>query len=333
MTIIYALIVLGLLIFIHEFGHFIVAKFCKITVLEFSLGMGPKLLSKKGKETMYTLRLFPIGGYVKMDGEDEESENKNAFSNKNVYQRMAVVVAGAVMNILLGFVICFVLCLTLKDYSTTVIEQVITGYPAESAGLQAGDKIVKINGSNVLSAADFNLELFLNGDRENTVTVERNGVKNDIKVTPVINDNRYVVGIKFGLNETFGQIVKNSFKDTLFMIKMIFTSFKMLFTGTANISDVSGPVGIVNEIGSAAKSGFLSLLNLVALITINLGVFNLLPIPALDGGRLVFLIVEAVTRKRVPPEKEGMVHMIGLIFLLLVMVLVTSNDIFKLVKG
>ena len=330
MTIIYAILALGILIFVHELGHFLVAKASKIKVLEFAIGMGPKLFSKQGKETRYSLRLFPIGGYIKMEGEDEDSTDEHAFNNRPLIFRILVVVAGAFMNLILGFLIFVIITVGIGNYYTTKVDTVLDGYPAQSAGILPGDKVKKLNDTSIHIYNDFRMEFATKQMDDVTVTVDRNGEEMKFALQPKQDEDGQKIGITFTYEKNPWQVIKNSFFESILMVKMIFVSFGMLFTGQVSMNEVSGPVGIVKEIGNAASFGIYGFLNIMALITINLGVFNLLPIPALDGGRLVFLLIEGVRGKPVSAQKEGMVHFIGLMVLLLIMILVTSNDIRKI---
>lgn len=361
LTIISAIIVFGLLIGVHEAGHLIAAKSVGVTVFEFAIGMGPKLFSFTKGGTKYSLRLLPIGGYCKMDGEDEHSENKGALCNKTVWQRLIVVASGAIMNIILGFLI-YIVCTSVYSPSIGVntVESVIPKSPAYLAGIQAGDKVVEIDDANVYTPSDINFEIYKQGNQEFEITFKRDGEKYRKMIKPALyigeyetedgkagggffadestpeeiknNYGRYIMGITFSnVEKTPLQVIKSALYQSRSTVRVVFYSLKMLITGQVGMNDVSGPVGIVEQIGTSAKSGLLSLLMLVALITINLGIFNLLPVPALDGGRIFFLIVELIRRKPIPPEKEGVVHFVGLALLLIFMLVVTANDIFKLV--
>ncbi len=362
LTAVSALIVFGVLIGIHEAGHLIAAKAVGVTVFEFAIGMGPKLFSFTKGGTKYSLRLFPIGGYCRMDGEDERSENEGALCNKSVLQRLLVIAAGAIMNILLGFVI-YVFCTSLYSDAVTTnrIGSVIPDSPAFAAELEAGDKIIKINGNRVYNSQDVNLEMMKAGYGNGfSVTVKRNGGKLTKTVVPSLyikeyeedgevlggyfaDENtpseikerygRYLMGFTFATEQkTVLTVLKSAALSCGSTVKIVLYSLRMLVTGQVGLNDVSGPVGIVGEIGNSARAGLLSLLSLTSMITINLGVFNLLPVPALDGGRIFFLLVELVRRKPIPPEREGLVHFIGLAALMIFMLVVTANDVFKLIR-
>lgn len=442
-----ALILIGvllfeLIIFIHEFGHFITAKKSGIKVNEFSLGMGPKIFSFGKGETKYSLRIFPIGGFCAMEGEDEESPEPRAFNNAKVWKRMIVVIAGAVMNIILGFVLMFVVVVQQDAYSSTEVQS----FPATSfsscTGLQSGDVIKEINGYGISTSMDFNypistaelktvdgstLEIYkedcgnnlynmavsLVQDKNNKlgdeqvskvnellskstneivkakskedafsvyenyykeindacgikdykvekiveketrkrytadILVERNGeeklLKNVQFFTYTTKDNSDPqVSIDFyvkPIEKTFGSVISQTFKQTISTCKMIYASLGGLLTGKFGLKDMSGPIGIASAVTTVASeslsSGFMSAVNsiiyVMMIITVNLGLFNMLPFPALDGGRFVFLIIEAIRGKSVPRKVEAIVNGIGMGLLILLMILITANDIFKLI--
>ena len=363
LTIVSAIIVFGILIGVHEAGHLIAAKAVGVTVFEFAIGMGPKLFSFTKGGTKYSLRLLPLGGFCRMDGEDEASDNEGALCNKPVWARMLVVVSGAVMNILLGFVV-YVACISayFPAISVNEVSVAMPGSPAYFAGIETGDRIVEINGDNVYTPEDISFE-FLTVDVRDDIemTVKRDGEKLTKTVKPALyideyktedgkvlggyfaDENtpeeikssygRYIVGCEFRSEpKTFFGVLKSAFFKSRTTFKTVIYSLKLLISGNVGLNDVSGPVGIVNQIGSSAESGLLSLLMLMAMITINLGIFNLLPIPALDGGRLLFLIIELIRRKPIPPEREGVVHFVGLALLMILMLVVTANDIFRIVR-
>lgn len=442
-----ALILIGvllfeLIIFIHEFGHFITAKKSGIKVNEFSLGMGPKIFSFGKGETKYSLRIFPIGGFCAMEGEDEESPEPRAFNNAKVWKRMIIIIAGAVMNIILGFVLMFVVVVQQDSYSSTEVQS----FPATSfsscTGLQSGDVIKEINGYGISTSMDFNypistaelktvdgstLEIYkedcgnnlynmavsLVQDKNNKLSdeqvskvnellskstneivkakskedafsvyenyykkindacgikdykvekiveketrkrytadilVERNGeeklLKNVQFFTYTTKDNSDPqVSIDFyvkPIDKTIGSVLSQTFKQTISTCKMIYASLGGLLTGKFGLKDMSGPIGIASAVTTVASeslsSGFMSAVNsiiyVMMIITVNLGLFNMLPFPALDGGRFVFLIIEAIRGKSVPRKVEAIVNGIGMGLLILLMILITANDIFKLI--
>ena len=337
MQVIIAIIVFGVIIAIHEFGHFAVAKLCNIRVNEFAIGMGPALIKRRKGETLYAVRAIPIGGYVKMEGEDESSEDERAFNKKPVYQRILVVVAGAVMNLLLGFIIIFIATLMSKGISTTVIANFNENATSHESGLQVDDKILKINGRRIFVDADIVFELLNDEDGITQIVVERSGEKvhlNDVKFDIEKNeDGTQSINFDFmvyGQQKSFTNIVKFTANKTVSTARIIWITLKDLIKGKYGINDLSGPIGVVDAIGQASSMGLVELLALASFITINVGIFNLLPIPALDGGRIVFLIIEGIRRKPIKPEYEGYVHFIGLALLLLLMLVVSISDIVKL---
>ena len=337
MQVIIAIIVFGVIIAIHEFGHFAVAKLCNIRVNEFAIGMGPALIKRRKGETLYAVRAIPIGGYVKMEGEDESSEDERAFNKKPVYQRILVVVAGAVMNLLLGFIIIFIATLMSKGISTTVIANFNENATSHESGLQVDDKILKINGRRIFVDADIVFELLNDEDGITQMVVERSGEKvhlNDVKFDIEKNeDGTQSINFDFmvyGQQKSFANIVKFTANKTVSTARIIWITLNDLIKGKYGINDLSGPIGVVDAIGQASSMGLVELLALASFITINVGIFNLLPIPALDGGRIVFLIIEGIRRKPIKPEYEGYVHFIGLALLLLLMLVVSISDIVKL---
>lgn len=356
-----AILIFGILVSIHEFGHFSVAKMCGIQVNEFAIGMGPKLFGFKKGETLYSVRAFPIGGFCAMEGEDDSSENERAFRNKSVPKRMAVIVAGAAMNIMLGFILIIVSTCMLTKIPTAVITDFRIGSSSQECGLEVGDEILSINGMSILTDSDISYKLSNTTDDTFDLVVKRNGEKvalDDVKFYYqyqyyVDNENNKYVRVdnpdeytgdaplqtaesKFdfvvsSIKKTPLNVLGYSVRETLSISRLIWISLIDIVKGKYGISDMSGPVGLATAIGNATSLGIGYLLNLVTFITINLGIFNLLPLPALDGGRFIFLIVEAIRRKPIPPEKEGMVHFIGLALFMLLTIVVTFSDIKKLI--
>ena len=343
--IILAIFILGVIVALHEFGHFIVAKLCGIRVNQFAIGMGPAILKKQWGETEYSLRLLPIGGFCAMEGEDADSEDSRAFGKKSVPRRMAVVVAGATMNILLGFVLLIITTSMGDAITTTTIsrfhadENGNSTSSSESCGLQVNDTIVRINGMRILTDTDLSYKLQYTNENDFTVDVRRNGeivTLEHVRFEDTATTGRLDFWV-YGQKTTVGNVLAYAAKDTVSIARMTWVGLLDLIRGNVGFHDMSGPVGIVNAIGDAATIGetlrehVMSLLALSTLVTINLGFCNLLPLPALDGGRLVFLIIEAIRRKPVKPEHEGMVHLVGMALLMLLMLAVTYNDIAKLI--
>lgn len=341
----FALLFFGVIIMIHECGHFACAKLFKVKVNEFSLGMGPALFKRKKGDTLYALRLFPIGGYVAMEGEDDASEDDRAFNKKPVWQKMIIVVAGALMNLILGFILMVLLLTTSTDLiGTNTIKEFYPDAVSSQYGLQAGDRFVEIDGHHVWSELDLSFLMSRSQDGVFDFVVERNGEKvtlNDVHFATEQQNGITLIQYDFiiiGEQPGFLNIVKNAFTQSASIVRMVWLSVFDLVTGRYGMSELAGPVGTVDIIADvtaqAVSSGSLTnLLTIMAFITINVGVANLLPLPALDGGRFLFLAVEAVRRKPVNPKYEGYVHAAGLALLLLLMVVVTYNDIARIVHG
>lgn len=336
-TAISAIIIFCLIIFIHELGHFVSAKLFGMTVHEFSIGMGPKIFGWTKKGTQYCLRAFPLGGFVKLEGEDGDSDDLGAFCNKGKFARFVVLSSGAIMNFVLGFFLFVIIMSFAQGFATNEIGTVLPDSAFSQAEILPGDVIVRMD-SDVYSTSvrtynDITYFSFRNGDNPADITFLRDGEKFTKTITPLFSEseNRILYGFSASVEDkSFVGVIKYSFYQSLFVIKVVVNSFVDLIKGSVPASDISGPVGIVGEIGNAAKNGIFSLMNLAALISLNLGVVNLLPLPALDGGRLLFIIIEFIRRKPVPPEKEAMVHGLGFFMLLLFMLFVTFMDISKL---
>lgn len=345
LTVIIAVILFALIIGIHEFGHFITAKLFGVRVNEFALGMGPKLFSKQGKETLYSLRLIPIGGYCAMEGEDENSDDERALNNKKWWKRAIIISAGAVMNILLGVVFMFIIQVQEPYYASTKIAYLVSDSTSMNAGIQIDDEIYSINGYRTFCATDMSFALSTAKDGVLDVVVKRDGEKiefKDLQMEVVsYSDKAAVTNIDFKVyrvDKSIKTVITSTFSETLSFVRMIYASFVMLFTGQAGFNELSGPVGMATAIGQVAEQGFAqsfmaglnNIIYFMALITVNLGIFNVLPIPALDGGRLFFIIIEAIRGKPINPEKEGIIHFIGFALLILLMVLVTVKDVWSL---
>lgn len=333
MNIIYAIIGFGLLIIVHELGHFIMAKVNGIKVEEFSIGMGPKIISTTGKETKYSLGLFPIGGYVKMLGDEDEVKDERSFSSKSPLRRISVIIAGAIMNLLFAILI-FTAVSNKYGYSIPVVNELSEGLPAQEAGLLSGDKFIKANGVNIRTADDLSVEISLAKDTPLNLVVERNGEEKEITVTPelmeVDGSERYIIGFTFGKVENPGILdsLKQGFKESISIINQTFKGFKMMITGNLNLkTDIGGPVSIIKISSEAAKNGIWNLMYFIGYISISLAVFNMLPFPALDGGWTVILLIELITRRKVPEKIVGVVNYVGIMILFGVMILVTVKDI------
>lgn len=332
-----AIFIFGVLIFVHEGGHFLFARLFHVSIREFAIGMGPKILTRTSKKTgiAYSLRLFPIGGFVNMVGEDEETDDPNAFNKKKVWQRLIIVSAGALINILLGVILMSVLVCTNPQLGSTVVGE-FTGSASQEAGLQIDDEIVEVNGQRVHIANDLLYEIMRFGIEPVDLTVIRDGetvVIEDVEF-PIISESGTAFGDAdfkvYPERPTIGNIAKHCFYRSTFTVRMIWESLYDLVTGRYGIQAVSGPVGVTETLTEAAQAGSFDFLTIVAVITINLGVVNLLPLPALDGGRLVFLIIEGIRRKPVKPEIEGYIHFAGLAVLMVLMLVICAKDIIGL---
>jgi len=340
MSIIIAILIFSLLIIIHELGHFLTARAFGVPINEFAIGMGPKLISKVSGKTgiRYSLRLLPIGGFVSMVGEDEESDDVNAFNRKPAWQRLIILSAGALMNLILGLVLmCIISVATSPIGSTTILRFQTDDALSQSTGLMPGDTILEINGTNVYFANDLVYTIMREAVEPVDVTVRRNGEKTVVENVsfPSVTEQ----GVLFGAADFFvlacertpGTVFRYAVSQSAWSVRMIWESFIDLITGRYGVEQMSGPVGVTTAIGEAAKSGgIMNVLNLCALITINLGIFNLFPLPALDGGRIVFLVIEWIRGKPLKPEYEGYVHFVGIVLLMLLMVFITYKDIMRL---
>ncbi|MBP3495421.1 MAG: site-2 protease family protein [Clostridia bacterium] len=334
--IILAILVFGFMIMIHELGHFLFAKKFGVTIEEFSIGMGPKILSKKGKDgVVYSLRALPLGGYVAMVGETEDSEDPNAFNRKPAWQRFIIVIAGAIMNLLVGIIIMIILTICSSNFGSTVIGEFNDNSISDEYGLQVGDEIIEVAGTSVHTYDELSYEIMRSGYEPIDVTVIRNGEKRTFNVTfPQMVSQNVVFGSMdfrvYGEDKTFSTVVKNAFFSIKSTIKMIWDSIFDLLSGRYGIEQVSGPIGVTGAITQAAQFGAQSFFYMVVVISINLGVFNLLPIPALDGGTLVFLIIEMIAKKPVPRKIEERIKLVGFALLMLLVIFVTFKDIFSL---
>lgn len=343
MNIVISILVFSLLILFHELGHFSLAKLNGIRVNEFSLGLGPTIIGFTKGETKYSLKALPFGGACMMEGEDESSEDDRAFNKKSVWARISVVAAGPIFNFIMAFVFSIILIGNI-GIDKPILTDVIEGYAAEEAGLQAGDVIVGMGNKNIHFYKEISTYSMLHVGEPVEVTYEREGERHTTLLVPKYDEasGRYLYGFISSSQRVpvgFFDTIKYSFFDLGYYIDVTIQSVKMLFGGGVSVNDLSGPVGIVQNMGevyeeSVESSGyyyaFLNILNWTIMLSANLGVMNLLPIPALDGGRLVFLLIEAIRGKAIDPNKEGFVHMVGIILLLGLMFVVMFNDIRKI---
>lgn len=330
MTIIYAIIMFCMLVFIHELGHFMAAKASGVRVNEFALGMGPALFKKQKGETMYTLRAIPIGGYCAMEGEDEESEDERAFNNKPAWKKAIIVVAGAAMNLIL----CVILMTGIALYTgtmTTTINEVSEDSPAAEAGIQAGDTILAIDGKQTEGWTDI-IEGITAAEKQVELDVDRQGER--LSLTSELTkgeDGRQIIGIVPQREHNLLIAVKGGAANTWNMAKLMGKTIGQLFTGKVSTKELTGPVGIVYTVNDTAKYGFIYLIYLTALISLNLAIVNMLPLPALDGGRLIFIIIRKITGRAINDEAEGKIHFVGIMLLFALMIYVTWNDILRFI--
>ena len=351
-TILISVLVFGFLIFIHEFGHYFFARLFKVTINEFSIGMGPRIFSHTSKKTgiKYSLAVLPIGGFVAMAGEDGlESdplvlEDPNTFDKKPAWQRFIITFAGAFVNVFMGFIAMIILTTTINIGNTEVVEFIPaseSGYDisSEDSGLMKGDVITHIDGKSVSILDQLSYEIMRRGYEPVDLTVIRDGkelILEDV-VFPTASESGQTFGVMdfrvYSAQKNFGSVMKHSLYKTVLIVRMCWESLFDLITGRYTIAAVSGPVGISEAIGNAAKAGGLNLLYITALISINLGVMNLMPIPALDGGRMVSVLVEMITKKKLPAKVENTINAVGLALLLGFSVFIMIKDVIQLIIG
>lgn len=340
LTILAAVVTFGVVILVHEGGHFVTAKLCGIRVNEFSLGMGPKLFSFGKGETRYSLRLFPIGGFVSMEGEDEESDDPRSFQKAKVWKRILVVVAGAFMNLILGFVVMIAVVNCDSVITSRTVSGFYDGAATQASGLEVGDTILSVNGRKCYIANDILYEFARVDSGTAEMVVLRDGKRVTLPAvtfaTAQTEDGTNQIIIDFTvlpIEKNVGTVLQESARWTVSFARLIFLSLVDLVTGRVAVNNLSGPVGIVSTIATAVNYGWQPLLQLLALITINLGIFNLLPLPALDGGKFFLLVLEAIRRKPIPEKYEAIINTVGFVLLMLLMVFVTFNDIVRLITG
>ena len=374
-TIITAILVFALMVAVHEFGHFGAAKLFKIRVNQFAIGMGPVIWKKRFGETLYSLRAIPMGGFCQMEGEDEESDDERSFNKASWYKRFIVVIAGATLNIVLGFIIFLCIQLSTNTVTTTTISDFTPNTNLAGSAFQKGDRIVAVGDTKINIFEDLSFELSRVNSNPVEVKAVRDGQIITQTVTPVLQEvtyiygedefsaistingiederqtidapdseeyralvgttqtqSRYILGFVPAVQpQTFTGAVKNAFYLTLYNIKIVYISLYELIRGAVPASQISGTIGIINVIGQASKINIATLFNLVALLSVNLGVMNLLPIPALDGCKLLIILAETVTRKKLKPEHEGIIQLAGFALLICVMLFATYNDVIRL---
>ena len=351
MYIIIAIIIFGILIAIHEFGHFTAAKLCGVKVEEFAIGMGPALFKKQKGETVYALRILPIGGFCAMAGEDEESDDPRAFTNQGFWKKFVILCAGSFMNLVLGIVLILIMYAGAQAFVTPTIDHFMDGCPYEGTeAMQAGDTFYSIDGQRIYLVSDVS-SFLMRGDGVYDIVMLRDGEKVELKDFALTTKTyaEYAnegpkYGFVFGYTEaTFGTKLEYTWNTTLEFSRLVWLGLGDLINGKVGLKDMSGPVGIVdmmNEVGQqaeSAKAAADNLLYISAFSAVNLAIMNMLPIPALDGGRvflmIVTVIIEAVSRKKLDPKYEGYIHLGGMVLLLGLMALVMYNDIAKLITG
>ena len=338
MGIVLAVLVFSLIVFVHELGHFLLAKMNKIRVDEFSIGMGPRLLTTVKGETRYSIKLFPIGGSCMMGEDDVDDMSEGSFNSKSVWARIAVVAAGAIFNFLLAFVFA-VIIVGYAGYDEPIISGVVPGFSAEAEGMQEGDRIVRMNGKKINLWREVTYYNMFHAGETVELVFERDGKKHEVTIVPKQDENgSYLMGVTSPAEYKKANVftaMQYGVYEVKFWIATTLESLKMLVTGGVGVDQLSGPVGIVNVVDDTYQQSkdygvivvLMQMLNIGILLSANLGVMNLLPLPALDGGRLVFLVIEAVRGKRVAPDKEGMVHFVGMMLLFALMIFVLFNDI------
>ena len=351
-SILFGVLLFSILIFVHELGHFIAAKASNVQVNEFSMFMGPAILKKQGKETLYTLRCIPIGGYCAMEGEDEDTDNPRSFQKAAWWKRLIILVAGAAMNFLFGFLLFLVIAIPGKQMIVPVVNEVKDCYvQTQSNALMPGDRILEVNGEHIYVSSDITVLVNLHGGTSHDFLVERNGQKvhlTGVSIHEHTDDEGKVTDRHFGFNMSTKDMnaldkLGYAWNMTIDNVRNVRLSLVMLVTGKAGIQDMMGPVGIVgamSDVAAQSKTWVDALFDLLyfgAFIAVNLGVMNLLPIPALDGGRVVGLLlttgIEKVTKKKIDPKYEGYIHGAGMILLLVLMAVIMFKDVFMIFKG
>lgn len=351
MYIVIAILVFGVLIAVHELGHFVVAKLCGVKVNEFSIGMGPALFKKQGKETLYAMRILPIGGYCAMEAEDEASDDPGAFTNQKAWKKILILCAGSFMNFLMGVLLIVIMYSDAQSFVTPTIGSFMEGCPYESAEyFQVGDEFYSIDGNRIYLSSDISMFIERSGESYDIVLI-RDGEKvelKDVSLEKRVYDEYKDSGPKYGFifaveESSLATELKYSWNTAKEFSRWVWLGLQDLVQGAVSLDDMAGPVGIVdmmNDVGEQSQTTSAAVKNMLyiaALIAINLAIMNMLPIPALDGGRvfllLVTLVIEKITRKKLDPKYEGYIHLVGMILLLGLMAVVMYNDIAKLITG
>ncbi len=338
-----SIMLLGVVVMLHELGHFAVGRLCGFGIEEFSIGFGPKLLGWRRKEIDYSLRALPIGGYVRFTGEDEDNDQENAFNNQPVWKRFLVTVAGAVMNFVLAFAAILMLY-TFYGYIHTALPQISSveeASPAQQVGLQAGDRIISVDGVEIsYDEQGYNTMYEMFSARQDAqpiaIGIRRGAEQFVVSVSKVQSaDGQWMLGVRLGASQRigFGTALQASCQTFKNMSTMMIDVLRNLVFKGEGADQVSGAVGIVSQMSGYIQQGFDMVLNMMAVISMNLGIMNLLPLPALDGGRLVFLLIEGIRRKPISRDKEGMVHFIGMVCLFILMGVLVYSDVMKIIQG
>ncbi|MEG0995169.1 MAG: RIP metalloprotease RseP [Bacilli bacterium] len=346
MTLILFILILGIIIFIHELGHFLFAKKAGIYVYEFALGMGPTIYKRKSKngETIYSLHLIPIGGFCSLAGEGNEGDGKvpkeRLLQNKSLWQRFLTLFCGPGFNFILALFLLFMIGLCFGSVKMDpIITSVVTSSPSASAGISNGDRVLEINHHKISTVDDVALYLAINNNHKDTefVVKKANGTKETYHVTPTTEKDKkgndiYHYGINLSQEKDHGffAAIRYMIQKTASLFKQMWVTITSLFTGGIKVNQLSGPVGIYSIVGEQSKSGFANILYLIAFLSINVGFINLLPIPAFDGGHIMFLIIEKIKGSPIKAETENMIHNIGFFLLMILMIYITFNDIFRL---
>lgn len=332
LTFLLTILLFSVMVIPHEFGHFAAAKLSGIKVNEFSVGMGPKIFQKQGKETKYSIRIFPIGGFCAMEGEDEESDNPRAFNNVSTLKKIFVLSSGAIMNILVALLL-MIITIEIIGTPTNVIGSIEKNSPAEMAGLRAGDRIVELDNKEINSWEKFVQEMRTKESEQIEIGVERKENYKKFIINPIYKDGRQVIGVTSKpAHNLFKSIIYGS-KSTWQINSAMYSGLYKMVTGKVNFKkNVAGPIGIISLVGKTSKEGFISFIYLAVIISINLAVINMLPFPALDGGRILFTLIRKITGNAISDEMEGKIHLAGFAILIALLIFVTWNDILRLIS-